>query len=261
MIDYDFDWAEIRKLLKEKEPPAGGVPNLLIDEGQDLPVTFFVIAAHLAQHLTVFADENQRLNNEQSTLAEIREAISPTGEYALERNYRNTQKIAAVAAHFYPGGPTGIPKPPLERPAGRSVQLRRFDDVDAVSTMVANLAQSRAQDQIGVFVPTKDLVHEYVDALMEHDVPVQWYLSGAGQQVDFTDSGVFVTTWQSAKGLEFDQVFVSELQSMFFPRNTESRMRLYVLASRARDRLVFAYTGPGKLAFDSLFPGDVERVP
>src|SRR4051812_6954582 len=56
------DWTEIMKMLNSDPPAAKSIPFLIVDEAQDLPKHFFMISKYLARHLTVFADENQKLH-------------------------------------------------------------------------------------------------------------------------------------------------------------------------------------------------------
>ena len=66
----------------------------------------------ISESLTVFADENQRITGQQSTIAEIRAATGIHDTLKLTRNYRNTRPIAEFAASFYTGLPSGIPELP-----------------------------------------------------------------------------------------------------------------------------------------------------
>lgn len=255
---YVFDWHAIIDLYRNKPFGKDVIPYLLVDEGQDLPKTFFVFTRDLATQLTVFADENQRITQHNSTLDEIRGAIKADGEFSLTRNYRNTREIAEVAAHFYSDVETGLPKPPTR--SGPPVELRPFPYTSAATEQIANLATTNRHQQIGVFVPTKRLVRKYVNSLKARNVAAQWYSTvKKGQErpppVNFSAAGVTVTTWASAKGLEFDTVFVAELQANWIDLDDPTlRMQLYVLASRARERLYFSYTGSGRPAILPLLP-------
>ena len=99
----------------QKTAGPGDLPYLLVDEGQDMADLFYVFARAVARQLTVFADENQRITDHQSTLDEIRARIRPDSEMQLKRNYRNTHEIAVVAAHFHQGTETGVPELPDRR--------------------------------------------------------------------------------------------------------------------------------------------------
>ena len=66
--EYRYDWGPMLKKLKE----VGAHPNkehLVVDEGQDLPRMFFRYASRYVAHtMTVFADENQALEEPRTTL-------------------------------------------------------------------------------------------------------------------------------------------------------------------------------------------------
>lgn len=257
---YLFDWRAITELYLEMGLPESQIPFLLIDEGQDLPSTFYKFAKRVAAELTVFADQNQRITDQHSTLDEIREAIKPEGEFELRRNYRNTRPIAEVAAHFFSEAETGIPDLP-ERSGPKPV-LRGFEKRAQATRNIANVAKTKRHLQIGVLVPTKRRVKGYAKAIASSGIDVQCYFrAGKNEEqpppIDFGRPGVVVVTWASAKGLEFDIVFIAEIQDNWLELdNPTLRMQLYVLASRAREQLHITYTGRGTPPILSLFPFD-----
>ena len=257
---YNYDWDEISEWQMERPAPRNEIPSLLVDEGQDLPPMFFNFARLLAKELTVFADENQRINEHNSTLREIRQAIKPDGEMRLTRNYRNTRQIAEVAAHFYADVETGMPDLPDR--SGPAATLRGFEKRGQSVQQVANYATTNRHQQIGVLVPTQKLVKSYVNGLATRSIEAGSYIAGgAVEDVDFAEPGVTVVTWASAKGLEFDCVFVAEIQSNWLPMDSPIlRMQLYVLCSRARERLFLSWTGAGVPEILALMPTDKMRM-
>ncbi len=112
-----YDWPEILQTVALNPPPKNSLPYLLVDEGQDMPREFYVVAGHLSRHLTVFADENQSLFKTNScpraTSATALGTEVPV--HWLTRNYRNSAEIAALAATFHTGMKTGIAKPPTRQ--------------------------------------------------------------------------------------------------------------------------------------------------
>jgi superfamily I DNA/RNA helicase len=94
--------------------------------------------------------------------------------------------------------------------------------------------------------------------------PVQMYLSDmppGKRRVDFSTPGVKVITWASTKGLEFDTVFLPELQQYRYqdPAADLFRKKMYVLTSRAKKELFFLYSGEGKPPIlDALPLGDLD---
>ena len=79
-------------------------PHLVVDEGQDLPKGFFTYASrHVARTLTIFADDDQALSRQRTTLEQIKAAADLDDPIILSRNHRNTPEVAAVAEHFHSG--------------------------------------------------------------------------------------------------------------------------------------------------------------
>jgi len=242
--------------------------HVIVDEGQDFAPSFYEVCAMMLFHadragngqlaLTVLADENQRLQADtNSTLGEIRKALGLDVErvYSLTRNYRNTFEIARAAAYFYCGLRSGIPTLPDGRhgPVPRIVRTADLNDsVDRVARFIRN----QSDLEIGIFLPKQDIQKKYFNKLAHRlrdltGVRVQRFTSGKGSGHDDATKLVFdkpgtvtVLCDQSSKGLEFDAVFVPELQERRWdPASIDQmRMQMYVLCSRARRHLEFLYS-------------------
>lgn len=241
--------------------------HLIIDEGQDFAVDFYQLARVILDYasaseskdtaLTVLADENQRLQTDRnSCLREIEQALSIPQDrhYQLKRNYRNTFEIAKVASHFYCGLRSGIPKLPEGR-HGNTPRMIRTDDVNASVAFVKKFVTNQSDLEIGVFLPNKAFQKKYFNKLTYQlkdikGVKVQRYTSqdnehGDAHKLEFDRPGtVTVLCDSSCKGLEFDAVFVPELQvRKWDPASIDHmRMQFYVLSSRARQNLTFMYS-------------------
>ena len=71
---YKYMWPQMLERLGQ-EQARFNKSGLVVDEGQDLPEGFFTYAArHVSQKMTVFADEDQALRNQRTTLGQIKEA-------------------------------------------------------------------------------------------------------------------------------------------------------------------------------------------
>lgn len=243
---YQADWAQIAQLFMTKPPRLGSLADLVVDEGQDLSLGFFRIARFVATNITVFADENQQLFENNTTLREIEAAIGSRQHLMLRRNYRNTAEIAAVAAKYYSGTPTGIPDPPTRH--GDRPTLRRYTSVDDFVGFVARYVRARTNLTIGVACPNQRLQRRLYRDLMNRDLPlpVQQYISGNRQHsiLDFDSPAVTLVHYRSLKGLEFDTLFVPELQQVTADATSAAtRMMFYVVTSRARDELHLSWSG------------------
>ncbi len=261
---WDYDWAEIIR----RAPELPKVSSLVIDEGQDLPQPFYVLARTVSDHLTVFADENQRIFEDQSTIADMRSWMGNCPEYKLTMNYRNTRTIAELAAHFYTGLQTGIPDLPPRGDHEPAILVKKFgNDVESAQRIArqAGLNRGNARRDIGVFASdwraASFMYHRFdedTELELREDREDQWpdvlqyYYSWKpgwppAPKILFGLPGVVLTNFFNAKGLEFDTVYLTRLQKLY--RKLEdplTRMLFFVLVSRARATLEFHYSGKGE---------------
>lgn len=272
--DYVFDWPEIMRRTGEGE--INPCRSLVVDEGQDLPNGFYLWAVATTDNLTVCADENQRIYEEQSTLAAIRTWTGNPREIRLTKNYRNPRRIAELAAHFYTGLETGIPDLPEPRDFEPEILVRRFDsDVDYARYIAIHAGNNR-DEEIGVFAPDVTamrrvffLLRDNTDlekggrakdtwprVLQTYDRPKY----GPPPEIRFDRPGVVLTHLVMAKGLEFDTVILTRLERFNRPLDDpETKRLLYVLISRSRNRLEFHYAGKNRPGIIGMLPEHLVR--
>lgn len=255
-----FDWIACLNKVMASPPPASEKIHIIVDEGQDMPKEFYMVLSVISESLTIFADENQRIMKHQSTIAEIRAASQVQDILMLTMNYRNTREIAEVSASFYAGLPTGIPALPSTR--GERPFLLSFPRIYECVQYIAEYERTNSSKSIAVMIQKGDDAIRFYNRLENKVVnPPQIYLSDGAQnkkQVDFGSSGVKILTYASAKGLQFDTVFLPELQSVRGdPKGDDLRMRFYVMTSRARETLGLMYSGNSVPLIVDAFPMDL----
>lgn len=236
--------------------------HLILDEAQDFPADAHRLLFQVQQKvfgnldederpsLCLLADENQRITSTHSTIKQIRQAhafLTEDEEYGLKQNYRNTKPIASFAAHFYVGLPTGIP----QLPSTKGDKPRVFvAELDTAVDRVVTYAKNHPNEEVGVLVnfdaTRRKFFNKLTHRLKSTDIVVQTYTSkrddehNDASKLAFNKPGVVtVLCFASAKGLEFDAVFLPELQTINIQgaeRDT-IRMNLYVMCSRARTQL------------------------
>ena len=244
--DYVHAWGDINTRLNTDPPEADTLPYLVIDEGQDLPKEFYPVAGHIAAQMTVFADENQRIMQNNSLIEQIRAYGGFDSEiHQLRRNYRNTRQIAAVAAIFATSSTTGMADPPTK--VGDPVVIERHATLDSQIATLSRFEQAHPDLAIGVFTRSKRIQRRILGKLAECDTAhsVQSYAREKGERapkVEFARKGITVVNYASTKGLEFDAVFIPEMQGLD-KSDAVSDMQLYVLMSRARSFLFLAWRG------------------
>jgi ATP-dependent DNA helicase UvrD/PcrA len=280
---WDFVGAleAVRGEMRDPLRRAGHWGHVILDEAQDFTrdahrllfvVQNIVFAEeHSKPSLMILADENQRIKDHNSTIKEINQAhmLGPKDLYHLTKNYRNTREIALLSQRFYVGLPSGIPDLPDAR--GEKPVLIATNGVDQAVDRIARYAQLNAQQEIGVLVyydaTRRKLFNKLKHRLAGSGVRVQTYTSrdsGMADKLRFDTSGVLtVLCYASSKGLEFDAVFLPELQTV--PVEAEhadtARMQFYVMTSRARSRLFLMITDQeGEATIWNLLPSDGEII-
>ncbi len=271
--------------LKGEIRSKGHWGHLILDEAQDFDASahrFLSAVQSLSfsdlepadrPSILILADENQRITQKNSTVRDLSDAyMIPRDElYLLKRNYRNTREIARFAAQFFNDAASGIPELPERRgDVPRIVVTSSLDD--AVDRIAAH-ARLHANEEIGVLVhyekTRRKLYNKLTHRLRDVKIAVQTYSSQDEQfrnedALKFDEPGVTVLCYASSKGLEFDSVFLPELQS--YPMDPETRdvvkMHLDVMASRARNLLTALLTDPGREAdFWKLLLSDGDGAP
>ena len=262
--DFQYDWQYMFEKLAVhvgEKKSVQDLGHLIIDEAQDFPPAMFRLLRFAMINLkgsgiTIMADENQRLNEDHnSTIGQINGelAIPNERQFLLTENFRNTREVAKLAAYFYVGLPTGKPKAPT-RKGGKPVLVATRSMDEQVQYLV-DAVTNRAFGEVGVFAQTDSMRHKLYNKLQHRlrgKYRVQTYSSKEKYKDEHpVDDLVFdkkgtltVINRQSCKGLEFDAVFIPEIQAMPIDgSNLDTfKMNMYVMCSRARQALILLYS-------------------
>lgn len=258
--DFDHDWdAMLVSAVSQTDLTDWG--HLIIDEGQDFSKKMYGFLRYAADRLpdgglTILADENQRLNEEQnSSISEIQSAlaIKQNRFYLLEENFRNTYQIAEIANFFYVGLSSGKPKLPQRH--GDKPQLIKASNLEQQVDYIVKALSVRAPGEVGVFANNDDMRERLFNKLqyrLKDKYRVQSYTSVAKRKskypiedLEFDQAGTLtIINRHSCKGLEFDFVFIPEIQTIAIDgSNLDTfKMNMYVMCSRARNALCMLYS-------------------
>lgn len=255
--NFVYDWRAIFEVMATCPPRTGRVSHVIVDEGQDLPKEFYsVLRYFIGDNLTILADENQRITDSNSTFQDLKDVggAGTEGIHFLRRNYRNTREIAELARNFYRGAPTGVPDLP-ER-LGSKPRILQFSGRSDETEMIYRHSVNHSDRTVGVFVSRtaqqmsllRDLRRKYQEAgasEAESISQVQTYSYNNGERrIDSAIPGIKIINYMSAKGLEFDSVFMPRLDEYRLDLSSdEAAMKLYVLLSRARTDLFLTFMG------------------
>jgi DNA helicase-2/ATP-dependent DNA helicase PcrA len=186
---------------------------------------------------TVMADENQRIKKDENTTIQEMEDIFGAIPGALDLYQKRllneiieiTKEIAEVGRRFYPGLKTGVPEIPSKR--GDKPTFFWVNSRTELAERIINYKVNNPTKTVGVLIPQQGSgkpVEKYVVALRQilkkrainqKKIFVQYYLSKHREinteDLNFDSSNsITVLTNQSAKGLEFDAVFIPDLEQL-----------------------------------------------
>lgn len=239
--DWEIVTPQILAILKNDGPI---FDHLILDEAQDLPKELLLLLKHVCRYATVFADERQSLSRTGSSIADITNAFDAgAARYFLNRNYRNTQEISALAQLFYTGDTNDLPARPLKK--GDKPKLIKVDSFERAVKLITTYGDNNPEQNIGVLLPDYTLRQQYYNEIKNkvETVSVQQYNSIDDNNFDFDAAGIKLLTFNTMKGLEFDAVFMPEIDDSFF--NVESLEKLnnaYVSITRAKEKLYLIYS-------------------
>lgn len=263
---WGYDWQACKEIILRSPLPERDRRHFIVDEGQDMPQDFYLVLSLVSQSMTIFADENQRITEDQSTIDEIKAASNISEVRELTVNHRNTSEIAKLAFHYRARREVGSSPDLSKLESGSPPRLERTKDQDEALKDIVDLERSNPDKRIGVLLPQVKLLKSFYTRLSGKTAkPVQVYLNrsarGKLEIPKLARPGVTLISWASAKGLDFDVVVLPELQAARVdPRSELFRMQMYVLISRAKEQIIFMYSGEGEPELVTSLPIDEFEV-
>jgi hypothetical protein len=278
---YRLDWAAIDEAIattSEPKPPL--TPFLIIDEGQDMPKAFYHALANLGfENFYVVADQNQQITDECSLPREIAAELDMdfNDRIELNENYRNCDRVARLALEFCVGRPdspcVALPK---AKPCVRAPVLVDYGagcrwGWNELLARILKLADRNPAKQIGIITPNNKSRERWLGALRQHPVALDHgrpriltYASGSDSgDHRFSEGGIFVLNAQSSKGLEFDIVFLADIDEYPCPPGNQEWMddlkrRVYVMVSRAREQVILLRQSGRACPVEKMLPREQE---
>jgi superfamily I DNA/RNA helicase len=252
-----YDWSglprEVLTHLRTDERPRM-YRHIVVDEAQDLSpeaIRSLVAAVQPGGSLTLFGDYAQQIYGQRISWKSV--GLSITTPELFTDNYRNTRQIADLALamtempHFKDSPDLVAPKSPAVD--GALPTLVQCANAQDEFTLVRQRAAAAGRfARVGIFTRTRQQVHAFSGGIRGatelHKNMARWS----------DEPGVYVGTYHSAKGLEFDLVFLPYCSATRFPepdavaaygqQDAESRdaRLLYVGVTRARTELLATYS-------------------
>jgi len=262
------DWGEnkfYRKLSSSEITallPNQGNAEMIIDEGQDLEERIYQSFPQVFGRLTIGADDDQQMYNGNSASEnEIMGYLEPdVNHFILQFNYRNTYQIYNFARFFIPNSLKANNSETMEalniyNNDGDLPQVLGFEEKGKLLDRLKRIIEdNRVGFNIGILVSKIVNVDSYHQKIVDMDFECSKYHSKMPNtdilNVEQDLKNILVTTFISAKGMEFDIVIMPEFDDM------HSKKQIYVGCTRAKSRLVLMYTGQSLPTMLSGFPKD-----
>ena len=248
-------------------------PFLIIDEGQDMPPEFYQALLNLGfNNFYVVADQNQQIVlGQNSTRRDIQDSLGiALGDVIeLQDNYRNSYPIARLAREFYTGDPASPPPDLPNRPSTIRPLLYEYPEkkFQAIIERILKNADMNPSKLCGVITPKNDVRDRYYQALNNANVQldngqprIETYRNGEDPALKFNEGGIMVINAKSCKGLEFDTVFLADINQHFCnTQNQDQTKRLfYVMVARAKEKVIMLKEAGKHCPVDAILPQDIE---
>ena len=278
----EIDWDRILQVVGSLDvsEPSTDLPFLIIDEGQDMPPEFYQTLVNLGfENFYVVADQNQQIvSGRNSSRQDIENVLDISSGTVIElaENYRNSYPTARLAREFYTGDPASPPPelPSIRRIAKRPLLVEYGKSCQANFTSVVNAILKTADRDpgklLGVIAPNNDIRERYVNALktanlkLDNEKPqIRTYQSGANAAgLAFDEGGIMLINAQSCKGLEFDTVFLADIDQHYYnPQIHDEKKRLfYVMVARARDNVIMLKNADNHCPVDAIIPNNPDII-
>ncbi|WP_295450329.1 AAA family ATPase [uncultured Thiodictyon sp.] len=278
---WALDWQAISQAIGSAvDLPLPASPFLIIDEGQDMPPTFYAALLNLGyEHVFVVADQNQQITDQHSTVRQIADAldIGPRERITLSYNHRNAYPIARLALSFCVGDPASpCTQLPPERASAKTPELMDYGpgcecDFDEVVRRVLKAADGDPARLLGVITPDNETRNRWLDRLrsqsvalaLDHGTPrIVTFATGEDRgDLSFCQGGIFVINDKATKGLEFDWVILADIHRYRCNPEKEHQMddlrrRFYVMVSRAREQVILLRQANQSCPMEAILPQD-----
>lgn len=222
------------------------VDEILIDEGQDFEERIFRSLLPKCRRMTVGADNAQRVHERGMLAAEIRQELEQTNTtipVRLEYNYRNTFELYNFARYFMPDNERA------NNPISLSLMPRGNGNLPVVIQVLSDeekfnrlrvILENAGDRNIAVLLYHQEEVDSYFNKIQEMGFSCTKHHNRA--QAGGNLENILVTTYKSAKGLEFQVVVMPDMHTAM-DSEEKTAEHYYIGCTRAKESLFLTFTG------------------
>lgn len=260
-LDFD-DYAIfcLREIEKDKTFVAP-YTHIIVDEAQDLNkaqiLTISKIVSDKTRSISIIADAAQRIYKSGFSWTEVGIEVRGNRTLSLKKNYRNTEAISLAAVSLLKHDPdqSEFTEAETARKGGKMPQISYFKNwTEESNHILKELRKLDYQNQLTVLLHRDwQGIRKILDFLTYHSIESE--IINENAIINFYNKKVKICTLSSVKGLEFENVFITEVNDNVIPYpsgfndadddihiSTERRL-LYTSMTRARDLLFLSSNG------------------
>ncbi|MFT8323324.1 MAG: 3'-5' exonuclease, partial [Bacillus sp. (in: firmicutes)] len=267
--------SEIIEKLQNKEAILPTYDAILIDEGQDFESDWLALVSETlnkkTQSLLLVEDRAQTIYKRQRSYVKDTGLSFQGRSKILSINYRNTAQIVKFAWDFYQAhsylknkvvtreheGEVIAPQSTRRRgPEAALVKADNFGhELRIVSRQIKKLHEDKKvpySEMLILYRVKRTHKVNFIDAikhsLMKEEIPFCWITENehAKRKFDREEDTVKISTIDSSKGLDFQAVFIVNVDNMPFPLEEDKEREialLYIGMTRAKQYLCLSYSG------------------
>lgn len=261
---FMYDWEDLAQSVHEEllvDEENRMYKHIVVDEGQDLSpmmIKSLIQAIPSDGSFTFFGDVAQQIYGSRLSWREAGLSIEKNKIWRFDRNYRNSKEIAKFAITIsnskYFDNQSDLVEPILPTASSPLPAVVRFyDESKELNWMVESASKVSQNQSVAILMRSRELVDEIEGLLRTKGIIPQVLKNKMG--IMNVDADLSIGTYHSAKGLEFDTVFLPYCSTKCLPsedkikamEGREEALRedaklLYVAVTRAKRGLIISYT-------------------
>lgn len=261
---YLYDWEDIAQTVYEEldnDTEKRMYKHIIVDEGQDLsPIMLKSLVKAIPEDgtFTFFGDVAQQIYGSRLSWREAGLKIVKNKIWYFDRNYRNSKEIAKFAVTIskskYFEDKQDLVEPVLPTASSPLPAIVKCKDEETELEWIVETAIRMSGNQsIAILVRNRELVDLVEEKLRTKKIIPQILKNRMG--VLDLNAKISIGTFHSAKGLEFDMVFLPFCSVKYLPSEErilanegrdealkEEAKLLYVAITRAKRGLILSYT-------------------
>ena len=223
--------------------------EILVDEGQDLSINTYKMLSQLTDKLSISADNAQQINNKEEATdeEEIQQFFPNLRRFELDEIFRSAYELYKFAIQFVPNNARAHDVTLLERLKQKNSGADKpfvyiAENLDAMFEIVREIIDDNPTDNIGILFEDVIDIETFTSELSnEYDISVYHSKKSKKEQKTILENlhNIILTTFKSAKGVEFDVVIIP----YFKDRTRYTPEEYYVGVTRAKNQVHFLSIG------------------